>query len=109
MKTLHVQKRPQYVGFGGLHIGREGQSVDIPKLPGRHRAECHREIHAAVDGERRGRLADALVTDRGMYVHVHQMQQPVRGVHDQEKREYHVGVRVPAQNRTRNERILQRD
>lgn len=44
-----------------------------------------------------------------MHVHVHQVQQPVRGVHDQEERKHHAGVRVPAQGGARHERVLQGD
>lgn len=96
-----------HVGFGDLHIGRQRQSVDIPELPGRHSAQRHREVHAAVDGEGRGRLADAPAADRGVHVHVHQVQQPVRRVHDQEKRQHHVGFRVSAQDRAGHERVFQ--
>jgi len=61
------------VGFGHLHIGREGQGVDIPKLSRRHRPQRHREVYAVVDGEGRGRFADAPVADRRVHVYVHQM------------------------------------
>lgn len=102
-------ERSCHVGVGDLHTGREGQGADIAELPRRRRAQRHREVHAAADGEGGRGLADAATADRGVHVHVHQVQQPVRGVHDQEERQHHAGVRVPAQGRARHERVLQGD
>lgn len=97
------------VAFGDLHPGRQGQGVDIAKLPRGHRAQRHREVHAAVDGKGGRGFAHAPVADGGVHVHVHKVQQSVRGVHDQEERQHYAGVCVLAQDRARYERVLQRD